>query len=215
MIEPSPATIHVSEEHSGEVPASGAKLFVSVQGSRVFSGNSAMTEAAEVRRLIDALVAAGAGPRDVELVNVHLDVKQGVFSKSSSATYSMRILCPDPTRLTSLLDAIADQKNCTLQRVAWDFGATNERRAEWLALCAQRARAKAAAIATALGHELGGVERIVEERTPEAELRIQTFGDVLPAMARRSASVSEELGGLELSPTRTLTVKLQAYFKLR
>jgi hypothetical protein len=113
----------------------------------------------------------------------------------------MRILCPDPTRLTSLLDAIADQKNCTLQRVAWDFGATNERRAEWLALCAQRARAKAAAIATALGHELGGVERIVEERTPEAELRIQTFGDVLPAMARRSASVSEELGGLELSPT--------------
>ena len=69
-------------------------------------------------------------------------------------------------------------------------------------------------IAAALGHELGGVDRIVEERTPEAELRIQSFGAPL-AMARRSASVSEELGGLELSPTRTLTVKLQAFFRLR
>jgi uncharacterized protein YggE len=137
-----------------------------------------------------------------------------VFSRSSSATYSLRILCPDPTRLTSLLDAIADQKNCTLQRVAWDFASTNERRAEWLALCAQRARAKAAAIAAALGQELGGVDRIVEERTPEAELRIQTFGGVA-AMAQRTRSVSEELGGLELSPTRTLTVKLQAFFRLR
>jgi uncharacterized protein YggE len=175
-----------------------------------------MTEAAEVRRLVDALVAAGAGPRDVELVNVHLDVKQGVFSKSSSATYSMRIQCPDPTRLTSLLDAVADQKNCSLQRVAWDFASTNERRAEWLALCAVRAKTKAAAIATALGLELGGVDRIVEERTPEAELRIQTFGGAVPVMAaRRSVSVTDELGGLELSPTRTLTVKLQAYFKLR
>ena len=214
MADPTPPTIQVSEEHTGDIPASSAKLFVDVQGSRLFSGGSAATEAAEVRRLIDALVAAGAGPKDAEIVNVHLDVQKGVFSKSSSATYSLRILCPDPGRLTSLLDAIADQKNCTLQRVAWDFGGTNERRAEWLALCAGRARAKASAIAAALGHELAGVERIVEERTPEAELRVQTLGAV-PGMARRSVSVSDELGGLELSPRRALTVKLTAYFRLR
>lgn len=207
-------TIQVSEEHTGEVPASGAKLFVDVQGSRLLTGNAAVTEAAEVRRLIDALVGAGAGPQDVDLVNVHIDVNKGVFSKSSSATYSLRIACPDPAKLTALLDVVAEQRNCTLRRIAWDFASASERRAEWLALCAERARGKAQAIAAALGHELAGVDRIIEDRPKEAELRIQAFEPVGMAMRAR-ASVAEELGGLELSPTQTLTVKLQAYFRLR
>lgn len=210
-----PATIDVAEEFSGEVPASGAKLHVSIHGSRLFTGNATFTEAAEVRKLVDTLAGTGVGAKDVELANVHVDVNKGVFTTSSSATYSVRIKCSDPARLPSVLDAIAQQKHCVLQTIEWSFDGATTLRAEWLAICAERAKAKAAAIAGAVGLKLTGVERISED-TPERIVHERVVPGPGMAMmrARSAATVSSELGGLELAPSKPMTVRLKASFRV-
>jgi uncharacterized protein YggE len=209
------ATIDVAEEFSGEVPASGAKLHVSIHGSRLFTGKAAFTEAAEVRKLVDALASTGVGAKEVELKNVHVDVSKGVFTTSSSATYDVRIKCSDPARLPSLLDAVAQQKHCVLQTIEWGFDGATALRAEWLALCAERAKAKATAIAAAVGLELAGVERISED-TPERIVHERVAPGGMGMMrARSSATVSSELGGLELAPSKPMTVRLRASFRVK
>jgi uncharacterized protein YggE len=209
-----PPTIDVAEEFSGEVPASGAKLHVSIHGSRLFTGNAAFTEAAEVRKLVDALAGTGIGTKDVELANVHVDVNKGVFTTSSSATYSVRIKCSDPARLPSILDAVAQQKHCLLQTIEWSFDGVTTLRAEWLAICAERAKAKAAAIAAAVGLQLAGVERISED-TPERIDQERVAPGTTMLRSRSSATVASELGGLELAPSRPMTVRLRASFRVQ
>ena len=206
-------TIDVSEEYTGEVPASGATLMLSIQSSRLFTGNAALTEAAEVRKLVDALAVAAVGPKDVELANVHVDVNKGMFTTSSSATYTLRIKCTDAARLPAVLDAIAQQKHCTLSNVDWNFDGVTARRAEWLAICAERAKTKADAIARAVGCELTGLERITEEGAERVAHEHAVPGAML--RARASTSVASELGGLELAPTRSVKVRLRASFRVK
>ena len=138
--------------------------------------------------------------------------RTGDLSRTPGAG-SVRIKCSDPARLPSVRDAVAQQKHCVLQTIEWSFDGATTLRAEWLAICAERAKAKAAAIAGAVGLKLTGVERISED-TPERIVHERVAPGMGMMRARSAATVSSELGGLELAPSKPMTVRLKASFRV-
>ena len=100
-----------------------------------------------------------------------------------------------------------------LQTIEWCFDGATALRAGWLAICAERAKAKATAIARAVGLELAGVERIAED-VPERIVHERFAAAPGMMRARSSTTVASELGGLELAPSRPMTVRLRASFRV-
>jgi uncharacterized protein YggE len=209
----SPALLELTEHAEAEVPASSAELRVVVTGTRLFSGGATWKEAAEVRRLVEGIRQCGAGDHDVTLANVVVDVSKGVIAKSSSATYHLRVACRDLARMPSYLDAVSDLKNARLEGVRWIFAGAESKRLECMRRCVDQAKAKAAAIAEALGERLGGVFRVQDAASiaPVLESAVPR-GMVVPSMAR--ASVSQELAGLDLAPSETVRVSLKIVFRI-
>jgi uncharacterized protein YggE len=209
----SPGLLELTEHAEAEVPASSAELRVVIAGTRLFTGGAAWKEAGEVRRLIEGLRHCGAGEHDVTLANVAVDVSKGVITKSSSATYHLRVACRDLSRMPSYLDAVADLKNARLEGVRWVFAGAEGKRLECMRRCVEQAKAKAAAIAETLGEPLGGVFR-VQDAASIAPVRESTasLGVMVPSMAR--ARVSEELSGLDLAPNETVRVSLKIVFRI-
>jgi uncharacterized protein YggE len=210
-----PGLLELTEHAETEVPASSAELRVVITGTRLFVGGSAWREAAEVRRLIEGLRHYGAGDNDVTLANVAVDVSKGVIAKSSSATYRLRVACHDLTRLPSYLDAVSDLKNARLEGVRWIFDGAEGKRLECMRRCVDQAKAKAAAIAEALGEPLGGVFRVQDAASiaPVRETAVP-LGMPAPPMAMARARVSDELAGLDLRPSETVRVALKIVFRI-
>ncbi len=214
--------VDVTEQLLEDVPASGARLHVSITDSEAFTGQAALKQAKEVRRLLQGLGRQGIVEEQVSLQSVYIDVKEGIFSKSSSATYRLAVRCEDLDLLPGALDAITSQKNCTLGRIEWLYEGADALRLGWLQRCIHKARAKAEAMCQALGQPLGEVLRLQEQALgdpQEEELRTAPqagFGEELMLTARRrgGGSIAAELPASELAPTRRMGVRVLARYRI-
>ncbi|MFN7132948.1 MAG: hypothetical protein ACK4N5_12775, partial [Myxococcales bacterium] len=108
-------------------------------------------------------------------------------------------------------------KDTTLDTVDGRYDDAAEHKARWLAHFLSRGQRKAAEMAAALGCALDGVASVRELPGPEAAAhRYETaLSEAAPVMAPRRGSVGRELAGLELGPTRTLSVSVEVEFRLR
>jgi uncharacterized protein YggE len=213
---PASRQIHLHESAEAEVQASSAVLLLVVSAARFFAGDAAMKEAAEVRRVIDALVGAGAAHDDVSLEGISVDVSKGLVGRSSAATYRLRARCGDLALLPGFVDAVASQKNCRLTSIDWRFDDAEAKRRNCVRECVEKAQEKAKTIAAALGVELDGVVTVREPGAAEDPAARSVVGNGPLTMARaRTASVSEQLGGLDLAPTKTVHASLQVSFAIR
>ncbi|MEM9193406.1 MAG: SIMPL domain-containing protein [Myxococcota bacterium] len=210
--------IEIAEQWEEELAASAVELTVEVWGSHVFSGQAAIEKAKEVRELRNAVVDAGVAPDAVSLVGLRAEVRDGFFSKSSSAHYTLRVRVDDLDRLAGVFDAVVSSKQARLQGVHWVFEPSLEQVSEWLARCARRAKSEARALAEAVGHELQGVafgrSQILGRDSLREHAHVQMFGP--PAKVRMGrASLAEDLDTAELAPTRRMGVKLEMGFTIR
>lgn len=163
-VKPDTVTVTVSEEK--EIAADRADLLVTVRGSSLFTGETALSKAREVAQMVGDLRELGVKDEDILLESVHADVSSGVLGKSSSATYSLKIHCERLDRLADMLGVITSQKNTKLKAIIWGYP-ENEERDDWLDACIQRANKKARRIAEALGVRLTGVRWFYEGYTDE------------------------------------------------
>lgn len=215
--------IQVSEQHAEDVPASAAELTVVVEGSELFGGRAALEKAKEVRALRDALAEVGLPTEAVSLRGLQAHVATGLFTRSSSATYTLAIRVDDLEQLTPAFAAVVQAKQATLRDVRWIYEPAPEVIEAWLARCAKRARGAASSLASALGTSLG----------PVAYCRSQVLGRdlmqphhvvvhhlAMPAAAKSHSAASMFLdedgfgGGAELAPTRRMGVQVQLGFRL-
>jgi uncharacterized protein YggE len=214
-----PPTLEVTERVWDEVPAAHARLFVVVEGSRLFTGNAALEQAAEVRALVEALRPAGVGAGDVQLLGVAAHVTSGLLGKSSSGRYTLAIRCRDVARLPACLDAITAQKACSLTHTEWDHGpAADARRAGWLREAIDRARAKAEAMAAALGAPLAGVRSVTERTLGDPRYAdVQTHLHALAApgsMARGRTMAMAAPDFTDLAPSARMGVEVRVVYAL-
>lgn len=207
--------LHVTEHAWDDARPRGAAVHVTLTASKLFSGRAALTKSEELRRLVDALGARGLPEDAVALEGAQLDVSTGLFTRSSSVRYQVRVQVTDLERLADVLEVIADSKQATLTHITWDHaGATDE----LVAACGARAAAKATRLATALGVTLGDVAEVHEEELADTQPAPVSFVDAsLPsprAVAYRQRSVAHELVGLELAPTKRVGVRVHVAYRV-
>ena len=153
----SPNIIRVVVEHREEVRADHADLLVIVRGSSLVTGKAALTKAREVNQLVTDLAGLGVLEDAISLLSVHAQTTTGMLSKSSSASYTLRIRCRNLDVLADILIAITAQKNITLHHVEWGYPDEHSVTSKWLDECLERAQAKARRIAQGLGTTLTGI----------------------------------------------------------
>ena len=205
--------LHVCEEAWGDQRPRAVSIHVTLSADKLFSGRAVFDKAAELRRLVMALAERDLPETAVTLTGASLDVSTGVFTRSSSVTYRVRIRVDDTERLPDALDAIAEAKQARLTHLDWDYG--NGASEELLADCATRAIAKAKRLAGALGVTLGPVHSVHEEEIGEPVRHAPVLHhEIASAMAVRRKGIGDELEGLDLTPTKRIGVRVRVAYAL-
>jgi uncharacterized protein YggE len=210
--------IHVSAEAWGDEKPRAALIHVTLTADKLFSGRAAFDKAVELRRLVSALGARDIPDSAVALQGATLDVSTGLFTRSSSVTYRVRIRIDDIERLADALDAIAESKQARLSHLEWDYAASSND--ELMADCATRAMAKAKRLATSLGVTLAGVHSVHEEQMADpppypAYPQMMMAGYDAPAgMMPRRSRFGAELEGLDLAPTKKVGVRVRVAYAI-
>lgn len=209
--------IEIEERWVDEVRASAAELSVQVHGERLFGGEAALEKAREVRALVEALVACGLDAEDVSLTGLRAHVSTGLFTKSSSAYYTLRVRVDDLARLTDVFDAVTRAEQATLLGIRWVHEPSDAVVGGWLGRCARRARAAADHLAEALGARIEGVahcrsEVLGRDRLEPDQVYLHAVAGAAPL--RKRASLAESLDTTELAPSRRMGVRATIGFRI-
>jgi uncharacterized protein YggE len=209
-------SLEVSETSWAEIAPTAADVHVVLTADRLFSGRAALAKAEELRRVCVALEANGIPESSVSLSGVSLDVSSGLFTKSSSVTYRLRIHLTDLDHVAPALDAIANAKKATLSGIEWDYSGPASEHAALLGACAARAASKAKALASALGVTLAGARVVREERLDQdLPMGMQAgYGGAPMAAKSRATSIAHELAGLDLAPKRKIGVRVHVTYTI-
>ncbi|HEY4182093.1 MAG TPA: SIMPL domain-containing protein [Kofleriaceae bacterium] len=210
------SVLHASELVTGHVRAAAATLHVTLSATKFFSGSAALSKSEELRALADALRRIGLPADAFTLNGATLDVSTGLFSRSSSVTYRAQIRIVDIDMLANVLELVADAKQARLTHVSWDYPTTAP--SALVTEAATRAAGKAKLLAAALGAELGALHEVRDDVHTEQVQPYLIAGMVMPLGARKSGgggpSISNELGGLDLAPTREVSVRVTLAYRL-
>jgi hypothetical protein len=207
-----PSLLHVSEQSTGTTRPRAANIHVTLTGSKLFSGRAALTKSEELRRLADALRERRLPEDAIALEGAHLDVSTGLFSKSSSVTYRLRIHVADLELVPAVLETVADAKQAMLTHVTWDYsGGASE---PLLAKCATRAASKAKRLASALGVNLGEIHEVREEELGDQHVPYVVPSPMGGVMAARKSSMTSDFAGLDLAPAKQITVRVRISYRL-
>src|SRR5690349_10586018 len=211
-METKPDTIKVSTTHKQELSATHADLHVTVKGSSIVSGNEAMKKAKEVNQLVEALTGFGPKSEAVSLQGVHLEASTGAILKSSSAIYRLKVRCEDLNQLAGLLDVISAQKNATVERIEWKYS-EEEAREQGLNIALEKAKSKAAKLASSLNVKLLGVYDLIENSYDEEAPPI--FQPQARMMVKRGGAADMEQGlGMEIQHSKTIHVNLEVWYRI-
>jgi uncharacterized protein YggE len=144
------------------VPADKADLQVTIKGSTLVTGNAALKKAKEVNELVTALLGLGVKEEELSLRGIQVQNSSGVLTRTSSASYSLRIRCSRLELLGEILGAMGAQKNVSLDHLKWRYPDLKAMQKEWLDGCIAEARERAEHIAAALGVKLLGLHSFSE-----------------------------------------------------
>ncbi len=213
-METKPDTIKINASQREEVQATYADLMVSVKGSSLISGDSALKKAKEVSQLVDELTRYGLPVDAIHLQSVYAEASSGALLRSSSATYRLRIRCEKLEQFADLLGIIAGQKNATFERVDWKYPDETIREAA-LEKALGKADVKARKIAAALGVKLLGIynwnERISDQEAPQPEL--MHFGMQEQPKTRGGAAPQADLG-MDIQHRKSVVVQVDIEYRV-
>jgi uncharacterized protein YggE len=163
MSHPLPNLITLSSTLEQQLTATSAELMVTVQGSSLFTGQAALTQAREVRALVESLASVGVSLDAIHLQAVHAEVASGLLGKSASASYRLRVAIGDLERLPDALGAITSAKNVRMEGIVWRYPESSTDQAAWIGIAVANIKVRADAAARALGARLVGVHRFTEQ----------------------------------------------------
>ena len=206
--------LHVTEEAWGEQRPRAAYIHITLTADKLFSGRAALDKAIELRKLVHALAEHDFPESAVSLTGATLDVSSGLFTRSSSVTYRVRLHVLDVERLPDAFDAISEAKQARISHLEWDY--PNAGSDELLAECATRALAKAKKLASAMSVAIVKMQSLHAEQIAEAAPHPLSHGHerVMMMAMRRAKSIGEELVGLDLGPTQRIGVRVKIAYAI-
>jgi len=167
-------TISITATRHQEFAADKADLQVTIKGSSVVTGNAALKKAKEVNEMVTALLAVGVKEDELSLRGIQVHSSSGVLTRTSSASYTLRIRCSRLELLGEILGAISAQKNASLDHLTWRYPDLTTLQKEWLDSCIAEAKERAAHIAGALGVKLLALHSFSEVWKDPEEVAVRT-----------------------------------------
>lgn len=212
-----PDVIEVATSKQIEVEADRVDVFVTMRGSSLVTGQSALNKAREVAQLVAELKEFGLDEAQIKLQSVHAETQSGMLGKTSSAMYALKIDGVAVDQLPEILGIVTAQKNATLNSLSWRYPDDDAARDALLDACLERTNAKARRIATQLGVQLLGVYEMNEttnrnDRPWQVGASQSEEMDMLPSMPRARVS-SQELG-LAVSHSKTIEVGVTVKYRV-
>lgn len=207
-----PDLLRVVVTHEDELAASYADLRVTVRGSSLVTGNAALSKAREVAVLVQALAVVGVPETSIRVEDIAVQVESGLLTKSSSATYILKIRCAKLDSLADVLGAITSQKNVQLGNIEWGYAEPDDLRTRWLVDCATRATERARRIADALGVKLLGVHQFGEPDVEVAATR--DYESRSPGLGMMRARMTAADLGLSVSHSKKVAVRVRVEFRI-
>jgi uncharacterized protein YggE len=196
-------TIAITATRRQEITADKADLQVTIKGSSLVTGSAALKKAKEVNELVTALLAVGVKEDELSLRGIQVQSSNGVLTRTSSASYTLRIRCSRLELLGEILGAISAQKNVSLDHLNWRYPDLKPLQKELLDSCIAEAKERAAHIAGALGVKLLALHSFTEAWKDSEQPT--TLGQPVPAGFRAKAlqEVAREVDlGFNLSHTK-------------
>lgn len=207
-------TLQVVVKHQYELEADRADLVFSVKGSSWFTGRAAFEKAKELSRFVGDLKAVGINDEQIELRNVRVEVSSGIFSRTSSAHYTILVRCRQLDRLDEILTAATSQKNASLDNVQWGYPDQSQEDLERLDELLGKATLKAQRMAKALGVKLCGVHSLVEKsHDSEGGFDLNSQSNYEYATLAGSARMRVDTG-MEVTHRKTMTCQITVHYKL-
>ncbi len=201
--------IEAVDSAKADISPQSAAVHLVLTGDKFFSGAAAFNKAEELRKLAEALESRGISKTALTLAGASVDVSSGVFTKSSSVTYRVRVLIEDLDLLASVLDIVSDAKKVSLTRLEWNYDEHGAEERQLLLTAGARAAAKARVLAESVGGKLGALHSVREERVADASrVELAHYETAPMARSRGGGSIAGELSGLELAPKRTVVVRV-------
>ena len=167
-------TISVNASRRQEVAADKADLHVTIKGSSLITGSAALKKAKEVNELVTALLAIGLKEEELSLQGIQVQNSSGVLTRTTSASYSLRIRRSRLDLLGEILGAIGAQKNVMLDRLIWRYPDLLSIQKEWLDGCISEAKERATHIAEALGVKLLALHSFSEVWKDPEDVAVRT-----------------------------------------
>jgi hypothetical protein len=124
-------------------------------------------------------------------------------AKLGTVTATLKVRCPEAERVGVVIDA-ACSFGAEIAAVSWRYDLRDALPADWMVACVERANARAARMAAALGVRILGVHTLQEEQTlPRAAYSAPGALKVEVARSKgRLGSVSESLGAAPANTER-------------
>jgi uncharacterized protein YggE len=207
-----PDLLQVVVTHEDELAATHADLRVTVRGSSLVTGDAALKKAREVAAMVQALAAVGIAEDAIRVEDISVQVESGLLTKSSSATYTLKVRCTKLDSLADVLGAVTAQKNAEIGHIDWGYAEPDELRTRWLVDCAARATERARQIAAALGVRLLGVHTFGEPDVQAASPTEYAPRGMLGGTARARMGAADL--GLSVAHNKKIVVRVVAAFRI-
>lgn len=211
-----PDCIKVEAIEIRTVRADHADLFVTIRGSSLVTGQSALNKAREVAQLVADLETVGIAQDSVQVQGVSAEVSSGFIGKTSSATYSLRVQVATLDSLPDVIGIVTSQKNTRLGRIEWRYPDDDATRDDMTRAVIERAQRKARLIASSLRVRLLGVCDYMESFSDPEDGGGQSLDHMSGADmgVMRSRMVSSEELGLQVSHEKSVSLKLIIQYRV-
>ena len=202
-------TIRVTASASSVITAKAVKLHVRLEGERAVFGSAALTQAKELKDLVERLKALGLEEAQISVTSVTMTNPASLL-KASKATFSLVISEGRLERIPSVLGVLSDTKNLEIQQLEWiwdDFETSVPLATEAM----RKAKRKAEAMASGVGATVTGIRNASDSWSmPESVVMYESA----PKLMRTRSAAPVDIG-MEYRATQTLEVSVTADFAVQ
>ena len=203
-------TIRVTASASSVITAKAVKLHVRLEGERAVFGSAALTQAKELKDLVERLKALGLEEAQISVTSVTMTNPASLL-KASKATFSLVISEGRLERIPSVLGVLSDTKNLEIQQLEWiwdDFETSVPLATEAM----RKAKRKAEAMASGVGATVTGIRNASDSWSmPES---VVMYDSSAPKLMRSRSAAPVDIG-MEYRATQTLEVSVTADFAVQ
>jgi len=147
--------LRVCETETTEIEAARAFVMINVASEKIIFGNAAIAASEDLKSVITKVMAVSAEV-EVDTDSVSVATNSGIFSKNSTANYTVRLTVNDLNALGAILGICSEGKKLSVRSVTWDYD-EDEAKLDLIKSAVRKAKKKADEMMAEIGYEVAGI----------------------------------------------------------